>query len=70
MRGRKKNRSLQEEIDIYELVPRVHLEPMRRAESPAHMADTTATQSGIPLQEHFIDMDDALELNKILNQHK
>ena len=65
MKGRRTDKTPEAEIDIHVLVPRVTFNPSTVARAPAAKAS-----EGILLQEHFIDMDDALELNKILNQHK
>ena len=67
MKGRNKNRMPSPEIDIYDIIPRVHLDPARMTKAPP---DGIPDEKSIPILAHQIDMDDALELNRIINQHK
>ena len=65
MKGRNKDRMPSPEIDIYDIIPRIHLDPARMTKAPPPEQETPRS-----VGEHYVDMDEALEIGNIINQHK
>lgn len=54
------------EIDIYDLIPRIHLEPITVPDPPVEFKDI----AGDWASDYKVNVDDELQIKEILKKHK